>query len=532
MAQTVEDLGRLIKQKHPDYGDIPDAELGRKIKLKYKGSYDDFEDAPSIGLPGPSKPSNVIQPVSLISGKPSNITPEEEQQFKTAGQKELNRDAQATGDLLPMAGGMVAGIPGAALGSSIKNVLSKNPSLTDVASDTISQGVIPKVLGNILSRSPKETIANVISKKIISNNSPSIQGAVRNEANVAEMSRVAEQNATNEAEITANNLRKQNEVNTFNTQREQTALDATKTNKEAFQQQKLAKQQNVNDLTQKTSSHITDENSIVKEIADKSKDSLLSNPSAMTSNSIGRDLYKAANGDIPLSKVTDRAFSNINDLRQLKLLDPVGVEKIGISRAVGKGFNGSKVNPDKILSELDSDIYKEALNPETHKNLKELMTSLKSESEKIIPLPEKVLPVGEKLKFTPDKFVPEKPSLVGKENATSIEKLLSYKAGRILLPLPLYAVPVVGHQLAGAAATGVLAISLGESAIGRLMQDPQLAKLTLQAIKTPLKSPESTILSKAITYGLRGATVMFTNEDGKEEKATFGPQGELQYLRK
>jgi hypothetical protein len=44
---TIEDLGRRVKAKYPGaYDDLSDAELGRRVKSKYPGAYDDFIDAP------------------------------------------------------------------------------------------------------------------------------------------------------------------------------------------------------------------------------------------------------------------------------------------------------------------------------------------------------------------------------------------------------------------------------------------------------------------------------------------------------
>lgn len=41
---TVEELGRRLKAKFPDYADLSDAEAGRLVKAKYPGQYDDFTD--------------------------------------------------------------------------------------------------------------------------------------------------------------------------------------------------------------------------------------------------------------------------------------------------------------------------------------------------------------------------------------------------------------------------------------------------------------------------------------------------------
>lgn len=50
MPQSILDLGRLVKSKHPAYADMADDEVGRKVKAKFPGSYDDFMDAPAGGL--------------------------------------------------------------------------------------------------------------------------------------------------------------------------------------------------------------------------------------------------------------------------------------------------------------------------------------------------------------------------------------------------------------------------------------------------------------------------------------------------
>jgi hypothetical protein len=48
-TQTINDLGRLVKSKYPgQYDDLNDDELGRKIKAKFPGSYDDFSDVSTL----------------------------------------------------------------------------------------------------------------------------------------------------------------------------------------------------------------------------------------------------------------------------------------------------------------------------------------------------------------------------------------------------------------------------------------------------------------------------------------------------
>lgn len=44
---NISDLGRSVKQKYPDYRDIDDAEVGRRVKAKFPGAYDDYTDTPA-----------------------------------------------------------------------------------------------------------------------------------------------------------------------------------------------------------------------------------------------------------------------------------------------------------------------------------------------------------------------------------------------------------------------------------------------------------------------------------------------------
>jgi N12 class adenine-specific DNA methylase len=49
MPQTLTDLGRAVKSKYAgQYDDLPDDELGRRIKEKFPGAYDDYAEAPAV----------------------------------------------------------------------------------------------------------------------------------------------------------------------------------------------------------------------------------------------------------------------------------------------------------------------------------------------------------------------------------------------------------------------------------------------------------------------------------------------------
>jgi hypothetical protein len=52
-GNDVRELGRRVKRKFPGaYDDLDDADLGRRVKAKYPGAYDDFVD--TIPAPSPS----------------------------------------------------------------------------------------------------------------------------------------------------------------------------------------------------------------------------------------------------------------------------------------------------------------------------------------------------------------------------------------------------------------------------------------------------------------------------------------------
>lgn len=51
MAKTLEEFGKTIKVAHPEYSDIPDAELGRKILMKYPQYQDMVSEKPSLEKP-------------------------------------------------------------------------------------------------------------------------------------------------------------------------------------------------------------------------------------------------------------------------------------------------------------------------------------------------------------------------------------------------------------------------------------------------------------------------------------------------
>jgi hypothetical protein len=101
---------------------------------------------PSTNLPNPTQPSSAENPIPQFSKRDA----------QNLGAK------QAVGAAIPIVGGMLGGIPGAAMGSVVKNALQgyapeffgETPATTggtisDIAKDTALQGIIPKAVSLI-----------------------------------------------------------------------------------------------------------------------------------------------------------------------------------------------------------------------------------------------------------------------------------------------------------------------------------------------------------------------------------------------
>ena len=79
--KTVKDLGRLIKKKYPgSYDDLSDEDVGRLVKAQYPGDYNDFEE---IGLTAFDSSSDSDELTYLTSNLPSTrFDPKTEESLK------------------------------------------------------------------------------------------------------------------------------------------------------------------------------------------------------------------------------------------------------------------------------------------------------------------------------------------------------------------------------------------------------------------------------------------------------------------
>jgi len=513
-----------VVHSFPD--DATDDEITQTLNEKDVGG--GFAD-PTKGLSGPASidSKKLIQPVNTTTG---NRMDQREQDITKGMQEQQDKGRGDRENLLPAIGGMTGGVPGALVGALVKQAIQKKDptpmsAAQDVTTDTALQAIAPLIArgGNAIVRGFTKGVAAT---------SPSIQNLAKNERNAQEIADVTKRNNVENTRVSISNIMNENRVKGGNAAREQVAADANRVAKEEFEAAQYDRKANIDYFTKQTSKHLADETDIMKEIATKApkpalepyKSGKIKGPKLPDeATSLHEDLYDAANGKIPFTKVADRAFSNTEDLRQLKLIDPQGTENLALSRAVSKGFNGAKVNPDKILTELDSNIYREALNPETHGSLKSLMTALKEQQELTIPKPDKILPMGEKLKYTPEKFKPEVPKLEPVNNS-----LLSLSKGRLVLAAPIAAAHLMGIPVTHAVTSVMSGIVLTEASIALLVKNPAIAKLAVAATKMPIDSPASGLLHKALLMGIRGGTALMQDSDGNDTKAIIGKDGKPQ----
>lgn len=99
------------------------------------------------------------------------------------------------------------------------------------------------------------------------------------------------------------------------------------------------------------------------------------------------------------------------------------------------------------------------------------------------------------------------------------DSLLSWKEGRKL------AISAGGLHLLGVPpmVTGATtSLILGADAMKRVLGDPKLGALVLQALKTGGKAPESSMLMKSAMLGLRGTTLYLTGPDGQKDEVQVG----------
>jgi len=71
-APDVGELGRRVKAKYPGaYDDLTDEDVGRRVKAKYPGAYDDFTDTPAAQLSPTPTPRKSAEEILGIAPSPT-----------------------------------------------------------------------------------------------------------------------------------------------------------------------------------------------------------------------------------------------------------------------------------------------------------------------------------------------------------------------------------------------------------------------------------------------------------------------------
>jgi len=193
-----------------------------------------------------------------------------------------------------------------------------------------------------------------------------------------------------------------------------------------------------------------------------------------------------------IAPIVKDMLSDVTTVRNMKLAtgNPTLIRQMAANDLVTRNYYkaADTINPTAILNELGNkpDIYEEAFG----KPALDTFTAL--------------------MKTAQDKGV-------GK--ATD---LMSWREGRkvLLLSLPFRALGVPFG-----AAEGII---FGSDAIKKVISNPQLGQMILQATKTNASAPEASLLSQAIVHSLRGASLYLKKEDGSKEKIQVSQDGQLQ----
>lgn len=219
---------------------------------------------------------------------------------------------------------------------------------------------------------------------------------------------------------------------------------------------------------------------------------------ALGKNSVGKMLIKLhserlAGDEVAASQtynqIKNLATSDLTHARNFKMAaGPDEFDSLAVNKIIGKGYTpgGKTIDPEAIANELKSnEVYKEMSSP-MKDNLNQFVEIAKDQV---------------------------------KNPQESGSKTLQYVGRKIALTV---GVATVGH---GVAAPVIATYYLGGAAINKLMSNPQTSRLVVQAMKTGTTAPESTILGKVIENSIRGSQIFLKDSDGKLQEVTLGEKG-------
>lgn len=243
--------------------------------------------------------------------------------------QDLGSELGSVRDFLPVAGGMAAGIPGAAAGAFAKQALSPDPDIGTAVGDTALQGVIPAGISSVLSRGVKGGISALLSKlpQSVIDMLPGVQKASLSDQ------------------------------------------IASKMGSEASLVQDAARSARNNRASLATPVQVPVGNGILDASGNPAMKTVMQDH-PVYSTPIGKKLTGVESSAPAFSKVepaADELLSDVQSVRNAKLMSgPDPINKIAVNDIVTKNFKAStnSINAPNILNELSgpkADVYKEAL---------------------------------------------------------------------------------------------------------------------------------------------------------------------------
>jgi hypothetical protein len=374
---------------------------------------------------------------------------------------------------LPMAGAMAAGVPGTLTGSALKTLIQhfapdtfgKGPedagdTALEMGKDVIGQNLIPgAVQKGVSALIQKGLPAAVASSKLLKNFPAVREGAAKNMT----------EEALGKYQFPESGIL------------ESAAENAKGTNQDLVDAYNNAKRTHM--ASDEYSMHPGSSSPEMVAISEQ-------HGNTFSGNAVGAKLLKLqrqyeAGKDVAgaqsYKEIAGNALSDLTHVRNFKLAtgEPKTIEQLALNDLVTDGFKASEntLNTKGILDKLSGpkgEIYREAISGPTLGKFQELMSEIEAQ----------------------------------KAGHGISDRMLNWSKGHLAWSIPLAASGLGGHSLIGgmgALATGSI---LTNSALGKIMSNPQTAALVVKAMRTSTSSPEAPFIAKALANVVRGGEVV------------------------
>jgi len=171
-------------------------------------------------------------------------------------------------------------------------------------------------------------------------------------------------------------------------------------------------------------------------------------------------------GSQTYKQIADTALADLTHVRNWKLAaGPEGVQDLAINKLLQAGAGKEGIlDSGKILGELagkKSEIYSEAISPQTLSDFKDMVNEIHSQQ------------AGHGIS----------------------DAIIKYSKGRLLWASGLFGGIHGAFTLPGIAAAGT---TVTNSMLARAMQNPETAQIVVQALRTPVNSPQAQMLSQSL----------------------------------